>query len=679
MMNDAHSPRSSDTASLYSVLKLAPEDEIRLVRILPRGLQGNATSGVSNYGRHGRHLNEMDENEDFHEEISPRNPIEEIECEVQVVQLRNKPKYIALSYTWGSPVLLETEVGAEDISSKPSRPILCTVISNTPGGPQRLSYKILVSENLYSYLLRVRDDNDESHAMDMYWIDAICINQNDPEEQSQQVNMMAAIYQSADIVYAWLGEADADTDTAFQLINALACRCVGNKRHARIEPLKDITPKALESGELTAKIGPCATLSTWKAMARHFNRRYFTRVWTIQEITLAKKMIAICGKYTIDWENIVKVSEFLTVTSWTRWISEVMGYTGTHAIPNLLDANKTSKNMLYSLIRSRRFTSKDPRDKVYALLGVAGEAVRGKARFTPVYGERSIMETYTLAAIQILEDSNDLLLLTCAEGDTFHNIPLLPSWVPDWTCIRSLGLGVTGYHRYSAAGTLPRSLVINEQDRSLAVKGFRLDDIVYIGETKQDVLGGKPFPNWIRIINKMPSVYETGACRAEVFWRTLITDTAGAPPSHPAPYTFRSAYVSWIKSKYSMCVKEPSYSQDILAATHFPGSFSSSSDLLESEDSEASNTSVDAVEYETMFAHARHLRPFLTGRRYVGVGSESLREHDSVWIIPGSRVPLILREVESGVLRVVGGAYVYGFMQGEALIPEPLFRNITLV
>ncbi|KAF2193162.1 HET-domain-containing protein [Zopfia rhizophila CBS 207.26] len=639
---------------LYAALELAPEDEIRLLN------------------------------------IPLKRQTEDIACELQVVKLRDNPKYIALSYTWGSPTSLNNEEGAEDISSKPSRLILCKAKSNSPAEPQPLWYRIMVTENLYTFLLKARDD--ESHALDFYWIDTICINQKDSEERTRQVNMMAAIYQSADIVHAWLGEEDKDTGMTFQLIRALASCCTGNERHKRIEGLKDITPKALGTRELTAKLGACADISNWKSMAMLFHRRYFTRAWTIQEITLAKKMLALCGSHTIDWEDIVKVSEFLTVTSWTRWISEVTGsHQANHAVPNILDANKTSGNILYSLIRSRRFMSGDPRDKVYALLGVAGDSVRGKSRLTPVYGKRSVAETYTLAAIQILEDSDDLLLLSCAEGDSFHTLPSLPSWVPDWSCSRALGLGVTGYRRYSAAATIPRTLEINESDRCLTVKGFRLDDIVSVGENKQDILSGKPFPNWLLIINAMPPIYYTGQSRFEVFWRTLITDTAGTPPCHPAPHSYRPAYVSWITSKLSACVNETAQQTGdstfinalgALAATEIPGSPLSSNRPLSSHDNERpgdSKNSIDLDEYETTFSHARHLRLFLTSRRYLGVGSESLLEHDSIWIIPGSRVPLILREVNPSAFRVVGGAYVHGFMKGEALESNPLFRDITII
>jgi hypothetical protein len=108
-------------------------------------------------------------------------------------------------------------------------------------------------------------------------------------------------------------------------------------------------------------------------------------------------------------------------------------------------------------------------------------------------------------------------------------------------------------------------------------------------------------------------------------------------------------------------------------------SFNSTSELHGTALPETRNDSTDSDAFETTFSHARHLRLFLTGRRYLGVGPEGLLEHDSVWIIPGLRVPLVLREVAFHTFHVVGGAYVHGFMQGEALDSGPYFRDITLL
>ncbi|EFQ86072.1 hypothetical protein PTT_18789 [Pyrenophora teres f. teres 0-1] len=618
---------------LYTTLELAPRGEIRVISILPRSQS------------------------------------EALACEIQVVNLQDNPKYIALSYTWGSPTLAmeERKSGISTYS------LLCKAKASSPVEPQQLWYPLTVTENLHAFLHKTRDD--EAHAVDSYWIDAICINQEDPEERTCQVTMMATIYQSAHIVHAWLGEEDNDTGPAFELIKVLAKRIQGRQKAERINCLKDVTPKAVSSGELRAKHALFADLSAWKSMARFFQRTYFTRVWTIQEIKLARKLRALCGSHAVDWGDIIKVSEFLTLSPWTRWISDFItdSHHTNHAVPNILETEKMAGDLLYALIRCRRFMAGDPRDKVYALLGVVGDSVRGKSRLEPVYSGRSVTETYTLAAVQILEDSDDLLLLSCVEGSD----PDLPSWVPDWRCNKVLGLGVIGYLRFSAAANLPRTLHINERDACLTVKGLCLDRITAIGESKRDILTGKPFPNWLSIFNALSDVYHTGQSRSEVFWRTLLTDTAGVHPWHPAPCSYRSAHVSWITSKLSEHTGNPTSANNVtsFAASETSGPLPCT---LHAECRESSTYSIDSVDYETAFSHAVHLRLFLTDNQYLGLGSESIQKGDAVWILAGSRVPLILREVRPTTFRVVGVSYLHGFMDGEALDSTPLLSEITI-
>jgi len=100
--------------------------------------------------------------------------------------------YEALSYTWG---------GLE----KP-RSILVN------------KQNLAVTENLHAALLRLRDRSLER----ILWVDAICINQKNPEEQSQQVQLMAKIYSKATRVLVWLGETAGDTEGALEGIQLAA-------------------------------------------------------------------------------------------------------------------------------------------------------------------------------------------------------------------------------------------------------------------------------------------------------------------------------------------------------------------------------------------------------------------------------------------------------------------------
>ncbi|KAH8689780.1 HET-domain-containing protein, partial [Phaeosphaeriaceae sp. PMI808] len=93
-------------------------------------------------------------------------------------------QYSALSYTWGSPE------NKQDISLN--------------GKPFQ------VTQNLFSALKDLR------HATEplTLWIDAICINQEDIDERTQQVKEMTSIYRKVTRVYVWMGEAIENLDAA---------------------------------------------------------------------------------------------------------------------------------------------------------------------------------------------------------------------------------------------------------------------------------------------------------------------------------------------------------------------------------------------------------------------------------------------------------------------------------
>ncbi len=109
--------------------------------------------------------------------------------------------YEALSYVWGSP-------------EKPQ------VLSIGAGS-------LRITENLHAALQRLRD-----HSLPrIIWIDAVCINQDDPGERGRQVKSMAKIYAKASRVIVWLEEAttggeQADEEAATNSDRALELLCI---------------------------------------------------------------------------------------------------------------------------------------------------------------------------------------------------------------------------------------------------------------------------------------------------------------------------------------------------------------------------------------------------------------------------------------------------------------------
>ena len=95
----------------------------------------------------------------------------------------------ALSYVWGK-------------TTNPSKIFVADLVSAVGSTP--LEHYLETTSNLYDALQELRDPTLPR----IMWIDAVCINQDDLEERSSQVNFMAKIYSYANQVVIWLGPVD---------------------------------------------------------------------------------------------------------------------------------------------------------------------------------------------------------------------------------------------------------------------------------------------------------------------------------------------------------------------------------------------------------------------------------------------------------------------------------------
>ncbi|PMD26839.1 hypothetical protein NA56DRAFT_562728 [Hyaloscypha hepaticicola] len=115
-----------------------------------------------------------------------------LEIEIINVSFSAPPAYEALSYAWGS-------------SERPYR-----------ATPAQSSY-LAISHNL-SIALQHITLSEQPRCL---WIDAICINQDDIPERSEQVKKMASIYSRAQQVILWLGEESDQSTLAFKTLSKL--------------------------------------------------------------------------------------------------------------------------------------------------------------------------------------------------------------------------------------------------------------------------------------------------------------------------------------------------------------------------------------------------------------------------------------------------------------------------
>lgn len=99
---------------------------------------------------------------------------EPVGCQIEHVYLDDPPPYYALSYHWGDPlVTIPIRVNGQDVQ---------------------------VTKNLEAALRELR-----ARGINTVWVDALCINQQDPLEKGLQVMRMGQIYSRAVEVLAWLG------------------------------------------------------------------------------------------------------------------------------------------------------------------------------------------------------------------------------------------------------------------------------------------------------------------------------------------------------------------------------------------------------------------------------------------------------------------------------------------
>lgn len=141
-----------------------------------------------------------------------------LEIEIINVSFSAPPAYEALSYAWGSSER-PYRATVRTSSDTPHRTQLTQPFSNEEGAsvqPAQSSY-LAISHNL-SIALQHITLSEQPRCL---WIDAICINQDDIPERSEQVKKMASIYSRAQQVILWLGEESDQSTLAFKTLSKL--------------------------------------------------------------------------------------------------------------------------------------------------------------------------------------------------------------------------------------------------------------------------------------------------------------------------------------------------------------------------------------------------------------------------------------------------------------------------
>ncbi|KAL6711762.1 hypothetical protein ACN47E_002805 [Coniothyrium glycines] len=222
---------------------------------------------------------------------------------------------------------------------------------------------ISLPSNLESLLQRLQHLPDAKSGM-AFWVDGLCINQDNVLEKNHQVKLMKRIYTEALSVVVWLGEQDDTSNQAIDFLLKLACQ-------------SDLGSDRLGADNETEYL---------EAVLRLCSRGYFTRMWVIQELALNHHLsMFMCGGRQFPRSALTRMTERLRQSSEvfeklfaqhaagssSLFLSHSVWRTG-YTVGLLLflgkDGNLPGADYVLDLARRSQVTH--AQDKVYGLLGL---------------------------------------------------------------------------------------------------------------------------------------------------------------------------------------------------------------------------------------------------------------------------------------------------------------------
>ncbi|KFY33933.1 hypothetical protein V495_08233 [Pseudogymnoascus sp. VKM F-4514 (FW-929)] len=576
--------------------------------------------------------------------------------------------YETMSYVWGAPRFTQTI----ELESQP--------FGVTPH-----------LENALRHLRLAGEDRT-------IWVDAVCINQSDDVERSEQVMLMKQIYESCTGNLVWLHPVvpvapvasqfedqveEVDIEKSRQrMAETLALMEEGAELFSKIytrdikylEPLRRkrdeedfYKPASEKPGDDVWFLDYSQTTPLWELFR---SSSLWSRIWVMQELACAPRITLVVGKRTLDWDLL---NAFLGDAEYSdafhmEWghgsvgpmVRRIFGKVKTIQNQRAKTQAGEESSLLDVLGRFKRSDATDPRDKIYGLLGLTTQR-----RDIKVDYRKSVADVYAEVTTTEINCSGNLDIITQNpfQGDNkpIERLPGLPSWVPDFSYSNyndyssqysSILFAQRGiYSAGSAACKVPCAML---PDRALRLRGTvigRVGPLLFNGwdhsykhgEIEWQLKNMYAYKEHYLSSDVLDSsaTYINGQPELEAFWRTLAADCVAFP---------------------IVRLNETQIAEDDKAFREFLRQpLTKELDWYAFYKERESVKMMNKMFEQWMFTKSDN-GLFLMVK-------EATREGDLIVVLDGGKVPMLLRQVEGSEgerYTVVDAAYVHGFMDGEA-------------
>lgn len=512
-------------------------------------------------------------------------------------------------------------------------------------------------------------------------MDAICINQGNDEEaireRNYQVSIMRKIYRCCESVHVWLGEEADESGVALDLVSQLS--------KAFDEQSLDLENHAKELRGSNVPGVPPMYDRAYTSLVYLMRRVYFQRVWIIQEVALAPDAWIFCGSSMINptWNELEKAFNYAIQIGALNMYRQLLpqNFVALQTSRQAIEKGGESDRKLSVLLsRHRPSMATNPRDKIYALLGLCDERELDELGLGVDYN-LPLEELFTIVAKKIIQHDKNLDILSATIISKAHQsgAESLPSWVPDWSlsdpprAIRYNGLNTPEKCMFKTTPDYSCELEIGD-DNTLIVQGQIIDEIsevgmIYSGYEKSELRSlFSYFPLFcdeVRVLSNWKNIaqvprgedYFNGEKMVAVYQQVI---NGGLNPDNPSKpnsdietcirffnrlHVLRLDYFEWIYK--SMMVL-------LLLAMALLALIKNLFGYRQSEQTLGDNDLLRT-----------YRRIFRTKSGYVGLGHKEVKVDDYVVLVKGAKIPLVLRK-KDGKWEANGDCYLHGVMYGKA-------------